>query len=236
MSIPYHDYMEREIEIKRFSLAAGMILPTANIIKENHQELDTIVNDAFNRNIANVNPEKLKASIKQLTIEFVICFCVDNFNNYLADTLRFIFLSRPETLRSSDKIEVSDVLKYSSIEEFTQVLAIKKADELTYGGIEKMKNFMTGTFGMQLDISVEDSQILKEVVATRNVIVHNRGKVNERFLKETRKILRVGDPVIVETSDLKKYWDSFARIAETIYLATSEKFGEFIFIESEINK
>lgn len=231
MSHPYQEYMKREIEIKRYSMAAMSFLAAKD-------DIGIILDNKFNKSFTEIidrefsNKEDFKSSFRQIQFEYLVCFCVDNLNNYLADTLRFIFLSKPETLRSSDKIEVSEVLKYNTIEEFAGYLAIKKADELTYGGIERMKKYMIDTIGLKLITSPEDSEILSRAVAFRNVIVHNRGKVNERYMKETNnKDLQLGERLSIEKNDIVEIWKSLPRIAELINEAVSEKYGKDIFIK-----
>lgn len=109
------------------------------------------------RQMSNTAPDEYKLIIKQITLEYVICFIVDNLTNYVVETLRFIFLARPESLNLWKR---SDVLKFNSIIEFTQHLAIKKADELTNGGIERMKKYMIDNLGLTLNFSDEDAAVL----------------------------------------------------------------------------
>src|SRR6056297_490597 len=55
--------------------------------------------------------DELKAN-RQLLLETILVRHVENFINYLSAVLFEIFTTRPETLKSSDKVEVAKVLEH----------------------------------------------------------------------------------------------------------------------------
>ena len=69
--------------------------------------------------------------------EYIVTRGVDNFQCYLAEVLAAMFRARPETLRSSDKVNVEDVLMCASMDEFVSRIAERKTEQLTYNACRR---------------------------------------------------------------------------------------------------
>ena len=82
------------------------------------------------------------------------------------------------------------------MDEFVSQMADRKTEKLMYGGIAATTKFMADQ--LKLAINAQDYCVKQatEAIAVRNVVVHDRGRVNERFLKLTgRTDLKLGDLV-----------------------------------------
>jgi len=118
---------------------------------------------------------------RQLFLEIVLVRHVENFLNYLAALLYEIFTQRPETLRSSDRVEVANVLRHESIESLVREIAERKVESLSYSSFQDVADF----FQERFKISVADPApfaALLEAIETRNISVHNRCVMNRRFV------------------------------------------------------
>jgi hypothetical protein len=118
---------------------------------------------------------------RQLLLEIVLVRHVENFLNYLAALLYEIFTQRPETLRSSDRVEVANVLRHESIESLVRDIAEGKVESLLYSSFQDVADF----FQERFKISVADPApfvALLEAIETRNISVHNRCVMNRRFV------------------------------------------------------
>lgn len=116
--------------------------------------------------------DELKAN-RQLLIETILVRHIEDFINYLSAVLFEIFTTRPETLKSSDKVEVSKVLEHDSIESLVREIAENKVDSLSYSSFSKMSDFFEERFNIAI-ASKEDIESIKEFIEIRNIFVHNR--------------------------------------------------------------
>lgn len=127
--------------------------------------------------------DELKAN-RQLLIETILVRHMENFINYLSAVLFEIFITRPETLKSSDKVDVSKVLEHDSIESLVREIAENKVDSISYSSFSKMSEFFEERFKISL-ASKEDIQLIHEYIEIRNISVHNRCFINKRFVART---------------------------------------------------
>lgn len=118
---------------------------------------------------------------RQLFLEVMLVRHIENYLNYLSSLLYEIFVSRPETLKSSDKVEVAKILDHESIESFVRSLAERKVESLSYSSFRNVTMFFQDRFGLSL---ADDSEMntLNEFIEIRNISVHNRCIVNQRFV------------------------------------------------------
>lgn len=127
--------------------------------------------------------DELKAN-RQLLIETILVRHIENFINYLSAVLFEIFITRPETLKSSDKVDVAKILEHDSIESLVREIAETKVDSISYSSFSKMSEFFEERFKISL-ASKEDIQLLHEYIEIRNISVHNRCFINKRFIART---------------------------------------------------
>jgi hypothetical protein len=109
----------------------------------------------------------------------------DNLLCYISEIIQACMLKRPELLRSGEMIAIEDVLKFSSYAELTAFLVDRKLNELTYGGIKGISAFLTERTGFDLFSNENERALLTLSIELRNIYTHNRGVVNELFLKRT---------------------------------------------------
>lgn len=106
---------------------------------------------------------------------------VDNFLAYLSDLLAEVFKARPETLRSSEQVEVADVLSHESLDAFIEAHAEDRVEALAQGGFIRLSRYFQGQLGFDLFHEVEFPAVA-DLISYRNVYVHNRGIINRTFL------------------------------------------------------
>jgi hypothetical protein len=118
---------------------------------------------------------------RQFFIEIILVRHIENFLNYLSSLLFEIFTQRPETLRSSDRVEVATVLRHESIESIVRELAERKVESLSYSSFGDLAQFFQDRFKLQVG-SDSDIELLTEAIEVRNISVHNRCVINRRFV------------------------------------------------------
>jgi hypothetical protein len=122
---------------------------------------------------------------RQILIEIMLVRHVENYLSYLSLLLYEIFTQRPETLKSSDKVEVASVLSHDSIEGLIRSVAERKVESLSYQSFNDLSLFFEERFNITLLGGKEFSDMV-ETIEIRNISVHNRCVINSRFVTRTR--------------------------------------------------
>jgi len=123
-------------------------------------------------------------SNEQMLLEIILGRHVDNYLNYFAELLTNVFVARPETLRSSEKIDMEDVLRHSSMEEFVRFAAERKVEQLAYLAYSDLLDYFRKRFRIILARS-GDVSIIVEAIEIRNISTHNRCIINARYCRRT---------------------------------------------------
>ncbi len=127
--------------------------------------------------------DELKVN-RQIFIEIQLIRHIDNFLNYLSELLSEIFTQRPDTLSSSEQVEVSEVLRHDTIEDLVKALAERKVEKLSYNSFSELSEFFQKRF--KIELFEEDLHpLIIEAIEIRNLATHNRCIINNRFCKRT---------------------------------------------------
>lgn len=121
---------------------------------------------------------------------------VDNFLSFLSDSLRSLFEADHRTLHSyADKeIRLEQVLRCSDRAELLSEVAEQIVSRASYAGVKDIVKLFQ-KHGVDVRLSDDELQGVVEAKAIRNIIVHNRGVVNDVFLSTvTRKVVEVTLP------------------------------------------
>jgi hypothetical protein len=117
--------------------------------------------------------------------EAVLCRRMDNYLTYVAEILRTICRAKPEMLKSSEKIAISDVLSHRRMDDLVAWIVERKVNDLSYLGLSELSGELDKRWGFALG-SDEDLGASVWINEIRNLIVHNRSVVNNNFLSRTR--------------------------------------------------
>jgi len=126
---------------------------------------------------------------RQVLLEIVLVRHVENYLNYLSGLLFEIFRQKPETLRSSEQVALSEVLKHESLDSFVHAEAERRVGKLSYSSFNDLADYFSERFSLEL-FSGDKIKLIIEAIETRNISVHNRCIINERFCKKTGSDLR----------------------------------------------
>jgi hypothetical protein len=230
-------YIREELYVKELLTLANFFVVLSPILErhssERHSsEIDEELADSYKAFWQNLSFRKQPDLLGKLWLEIMLCRSVDNFNSYLADVIHSVFKVRPEALRSSEKITIEEVLNCGSLDEFVELWAARKVEALSYGGFFEIKKYLTDRIGIEDDFDERQIASAVEAIATRNIIVHNRGRINERFLKDARRQdLKPRDTIQISREQTFAYCHSLERIVTQIDKLLIQKFGEELFNE-----
>jgi hypothetical protein len=147
-------------------------------------------------------------------IEVLFSRSIDNFLTYLSDLLGEIFIQQPALLRSQEQVVMQDVLAHQSLDEFIRWAADRKVTSLSYSGIGEISDYFQRRAGLMLVQNQDHWPQLVDSVAIRNLLVHNRGIVDQRFLAGTKKSrAMVGTPLELDQARAFELLDQVYAVA-----------------------
>lgn len=103
---------------------------------------------------------------------------VDNFLSFLSETIQTLMLKRPELLRSNETVSLEEILRFSNFKSMIEYLADKKMNELSYGGIGRLEEYINKKTKIELFANEDARALAILAIEFRNVFTHNRGKIS----------------------------------------------------------
>ena len=119
---------------------------------------------------------------QQMLLEMTFCRNVDGFFVYVSELLAAIFQAKPETLKSAESVRLDLILSHTSMADLIATLAETKVSKLSYQGMRDLVRYLAERMGLMLFADPQEFSDAVRVTETRNLIVHNRGKINRTFL------------------------------------------------------
>jgi hypothetical protein len=165
-------------------------------------------------------------SHQQLLLQMVLSRMVDNYLVYIADLLALIFRTKPETLRSSEKVRLDTVLAHDNMEELISDLAERQVNRLSYQGMRDLSQYLSGSLKFDLFKSPQDLKRAAGIIELRNLIVHNRAVVNRHFLSRVPDSpTQVGEVVELDLDSVFSDVQFLTGSASDLDARASDKFG-----------
>ncbi|MFD3982492.1 hypothetical protein ACFWR6_28255 [Streptomyces griseus] len=212
---------------------------SASLILKEYEHLLNAVGSAFSE-IAPDGPEtlfpghyqrreRMRKTVKDLTpasAELGLTRCVENFLSYLSDILTDALIARPELLKSQEQVSLEEVLEHGSIDDFVSWAAEKRVAQLSFKGLDEIAQYISKRLGLQLHRDETDWLKLKKGVALRNLIVHRRSIIDQRFIHLTKeKSLKKGDVYETTMNDYVRTAESAMKIVGEFDTEVSTKFS-----------
>ncbi len=152
---------------------------------------------------------------RTLLLEMMVRRVADNFLTYVTELLVVVFRARPETLRSSETVRLDAILKHATMEELVHGLAERKVSQLSYQGMRDLSAYLADRLGFELFTKPENLERAVRIIESRNLIVHNRGLVNDLFLSRVPSAsAKIGEPLDLDTDQI---FDDLEFIALSVY-------------------
>lgn len=175
-----------------------------------------------------------KETIKSLTRELTVVHLVALAEAYRRNVMLHIFTHTDSFLRkSTSEISYSDVLNIGNWEDLKSEIVSREVEEtirVGYGNwINKLrKDGILPT----LNIPALDWHQVEELIATRNILVHNRGLIDEEYIRRSKHWYgmngisqpKVGDPRPVDTS---YYMNSVQCLKRTLGAIDSQTVAQY---------
>lgn len=163
--------------------------------------------------------------------ELIMCRAVDNYLTYLTQLITIVLQANPEMLKSSETITLQELLSHESLEQVIHHVVERKVNELSYKGIRDLYDYLKQRYGIDLFKDAEDLETTAKYVEMRNVITHNRGIINQQFIKRLKEKMDYigqhvsvieGNPMELIAHFLLRVLDLDSRVAEKFTLPLEE--------------
>lgn len=121
--------------------------------------------------------------MRQELLELFLANAIDNFETYVVSIVREILKKKPQILRTREQtLTIEYVMQFPSIPELMNELIEGKVNSLSYEGFIALQKWC---MKKQIPLAVPEGaqEIVVELIATRNAIVHNRGRVDDKYLR-----------------------------------------------------
>lgn len=211
--------LSAQVDRSRFMAARALAVNGSPEDKERFGRIERDPQPAFRRLV----------SFSEYQSETIIIRIVDNFMSYLSEILQLCMLKRPEILRSNEQIRTEDVLRFTHRSELLDFLINRKLNELTYGGIRGIEEFLNQRLAIPLTSDDQMRHYLSITIELRNIYTHNRGVVNELFVSRISGIEHdykfvIGDRFHADYDQIVIFSSNLFKIVQFLDKRVAEKF------------
>jgi len=170
--------------------------------------------------LVKTNPGRSTQALRQSKQELLEMFtsrAVDNFEVYLVALIRQVLHKEPRILADrKQELTLGHILKFESIEALTREIIEGKLNTLSYQGFAELETWCTQRL-IPLVVPHGQRDKLVELIALRNIIVHSRGRVDERYRAAVpTSSVQLGDKRELDADDL---FEAIS-LLDTVVLAT----------------
>lgn len=164
---------------------------------------------------------------KKIVTEMVLGRIADNFLAYITDLLRLVMTARPETvLAEKGKLDIRQVLEAGSLDVLKKEIIEDRILSLSYKSVSDLADYLYDRLGFDVFASPESRGIVVKAVETRNIVVHNRCRISQRFIDRAGgERHEIGGILTINPSSLLRMNKYFDALATEIDLAAAAKFG-----------
>jgi hypothetical protein len=133
----------------------------------------------------------------------LITTLADSFLTFVSHIIQSALRKNRNTLKSSETIRIEDLLEFRTNKDLTNYLIDRKINELSYGGMRKLEEYIKDRFGIEMFKDDQSRDLLIIFLEPRNIYVHN----NDLFLT------RIGDNHGFAFTKNERYWANFTQIS-----------------------
>ena len=168
---------------------------------------------------------KLFRQFPELVRLLGLLYLVAIFESYLVDIVREILLTCPDALKSGRQFTAEAIIKLGEQKQIISYLAEKEVEDLLYKSFPDVVNYFDKKFNINLNASGVSAELIVDILATRNIHVHNRGIVNQRYLELVRgSTLKLGAYKPVTREYLRDSIDTISTLVEFINTKVQRKY------------
>ena len=178
--------------------------------------------------IQTLNPQN-SSNLYSLMSENLLTELISIFENYLQSLLNYLLLEKPELALSKEKqINASELLRHNNLEDLKISLIDEKVRQIMYRSIKNIIQFLSRGFQVKFEFDDTIFQNLYYWKAVRNILIHNRGMVNEDFAASVKELkiekeFVIGERIDHNIHDVIDFAVDIKHIANEIYTKITGK-------------
>lgn len=142
-----------------------------------------------------------------LLFEMLFTDKVNTFLYYISDVMLEIYHSKPELL-SNKKIDFYKIIKTQNITEVIRDFAEETIINIMHQNFGNIVQVFSNKFKIQICQNKTEEKRISNAIEIRNLLVHNNGIINSKFLKKTKlqftrgKKIKITKDYFKEVSDI----------------------------------
>ncbi|CAM5486139.1 hypothetical protein [Streptomyces atroolivaceus] len=248
--LTFPDYVtESSSEFHKQHVSDMLLFSASELLANHHEKFFLSPRGEFNQ--SGFDPEALRRHLSKTMAyreqinetratraEVAIVRTVENFLCYITDVLTEAMIACPQLLKSQEQVTMADVLEHSSIEEFVHWAAEQHVARLSFKGLSEIAEYIAKRLGLPVHTNRDDWETVKRAVAIRNLIVHRRSRIDERFIRSMASFgvsLVAGERYVSPPSMLPEVMKCTKRIVGDFDLRVAKKFNVPLFDINEVS-
>jgi len=167
--------------------------------------------------------------------EMALVYCIAQFEAFLNDLTRLLLTYYWKTLITKHKtMNYEEVLKFESMDELKSSLIEKEVMAFSHLSIMDKVKYYEDKFHVKFSYTRQDGirknwnciekETLVKSFATRNIILHNGGVINEKYISLTDEPKsKIGSIIIIDNKNSMDLMSVVFRVCDTFYQVSKAK-------------
>lgn len=149
------------------------------------------------------------------------------FESLFFDLIRILLLDKPVRLSKNKQVDYETVFCSENKEEIIWKLIDRELNEIKYKKVAEWFGYLRNIVGIP-EIEAQQLEKLAEAKATRDILVHNSGIINQMYLSKSGGEARfeIGQEIDVSGDYTRDVWRLFVELLVTIIDSLIQKFDE----------
>jgi|SRR5665213_646127 len=203
--------------------------------KTTHDTIDSDLDQYVRDILAKTENKTRLPDMLVILCQLVIVREVAAFDAYMQDIIMRVYTEVPGILKSNTQTTYADVLQFDSMEAFKAAAAEQIVMTLTYKSITELLEHLNKKHGTNILVDSPTIKLAVEYIEIRNIIAHNKGIVNRRFIERTNRTdLKAGELYPLEMTHIDNCGEALFRLALDIDKALASHFKLCIAAPSEM--
>lgn len=156
--------------------------------------------------------------------EMALVYAIALTEAFTKEYLQLIYVNKPEVIKSRRQVTFEEVLSYGSIEELRRALAEKEVVDISYRSVDDLAEYLNYKFNLGIGDGLDWRQMFREAHYRRNILVHNRGIVNDLYASKVVDAPSLGTSLGVSEWYLDRVLEALSSFATFLHESLADKF------------
>ncbi|MUT69974.1 hypothetical protein [Stutzerimonas frequens] len=163
----------------------------------------------------------------ELTLRMAFVHLVTLFEASLSDLIRAILFSRPSMLKSKRQISYEEVFSVETMSDLVGKVIDREASDLTYGTVDDIFEHIKSKLHVPFELTPEERLEITTAKARRNILVHNQGKVDSKFLRLAPSLnYSLGQQIKISATDCREAQKVFRKVIGSLVDSIERKYAK----------